>query len=184
MTNTDRLIVLDRDGVINEDSETYIKTPDEWQPLAGSLEAIAGLKKAGFRVVVVSNQSGIGRGLLTVASLEAINRKMMEAVTVAGGELAGIYCCPHMPVDNCDCRKPRPGLLLQVAEDFGISLNNIPVIGDKASDLEMARRVGARPLLVLTGYGQETVASLVDESAEIFCDLASAAANLIAESVI
>ncbi|MFL2553456.1 MAG: D-glycero-beta-D-manno-heptose 1,7-bisphosphate 7-phosphatase [Candidatus Rariloculaceae bacterium] len=184
MINVDRLIVLDRDGVINEESEAYIKTPAEWQPLAGSLEAIAELKKAGFRIVVVSNQSGIGRGLFTLASLEAINRKMTAAVTAAGGKLTRIYCCPHMPIDHCDCRKPRPGLLLQVAEDFGISLNNLPVVGDKASDLEMARRVGARPLLVLTGYGQKTAASLVDESTETFSDLKSAAASLIAESVI
>jgi D-glycero-D-manno-heptose 1,7-bisphosphate phosphatase len=183
MADSDRLIVLDRDGVINDDSETYIKTPDEWRPLDGSLEAIAELNSAGFRVAVVSNQSGIGRGLFTLASLEAIHNKMMVAVTAVGGEIAGIYYCPHTPDDDCGCRKPRTGLLQRVAEDFGVSLASVPIVGDKASDLEMAKRVGARPLLVLTGYGQKTAASLADESVETFRDLASASASLIAESV-
>ncbi len=181
MANTDRLIVLDRDGVINHDSENYIKTPQEWQPLPGSLDAIAALSTAGFRIVVVSNQSGISRGLLSETVLDEIHRKMMAAVAAAGGAIAGIYYCPHAPDDDCDCRKPRPGLLTRIKNDFGVSLAGVPVIGDKVTDIELARRVGARPILVLTGYGQATLAALHDTEIETFADLASAASALLAE---
>jgi D-glycero-D-manno-heptose 1,7-bisphosphate phosphatase len=109
MAETDKLIVLDRDGVINHDSEDYIKTPDEWRPLSGSLNAIAKLNAAGFRVVVVSNQSGIGRGLFSETVLDEIHRKMTSAVEAVGGTIAGIYYCPHTPANDCHCRKPRPG---------------------------------------------------------------------------
>ena len=181
MAEAGRLIVLDRDGVINEDSEAYIKSPEEWRPLPGSLEAIAALNAAGFHIVVVSNQSGIGRGLYSEATLAAIHSKMRAAVAAAGGEITGIYYCPHTPDDDCDCRKPRPGLLLQVAADFGVSLEGLPFVGDKTADIELARRVGARPLLVLTGYGRETTASLADSTLETFPDLAGVASALLAE---
>lgn len=181
MAETDKLIVLDRDGVINHDSENYIKTPDEWRPLSGSLNAIAALNAAGFRVVIVSNQSGIGRGLFSETVLDEIHRKMMSAVEAAGGTIAGIYYCPHAPDDDCNCRKPRPGLLDRIKDDFDVSLAGIPLIGDKIADLELARRVGARPILVLTGYGQATLASLNDTEIEVYPDLASAASALIAE---
>jgi len=181
MLATDKLIVLDRDGVINHDSEDYIKTPEEWRPLPGSLDAIAALNSAGFRVVVVSNQSGIGRGLFSETELDQIHRKMVSAVQAAGGEIAGIYYCPHRPEDDCDCRKPRPGLLERIKADFDISLAGIPLIGDKTTDLELARRVGARPILVLTGYGQRTLAKLDETGVEFFADLANAATALIAE---
>ncbi|MFL2546474.1 MAG: D-glycero-beta-D-manno-heptose 1,7-bisphosphate 7-phosphatase [Candidatus Rariloculaceae bacterium] len=182
MTDEVKLIVLDRDGVINEDSAAYIKSPAEWRPLAGSIEAIATLNAAGFEIVVVSNQSGIGRGLFSEESLEAIHRKLNEVVAAAGGRIGGIYYCPHAPDEDCECRKPRPGLLRQVADDFDVSLESVPVLGDKASDIEMARRVGARPILVLTGYGQETAGSISDDAVETFADLAAAAATLIREA--
>ncbi len=181
MAETDKLIVLDRDGVINHDSEDYIKTPEEWRPLSGSLNAIATLNAAGFRVVVVSNQSGIGRGLFSETMLDEIHRKMMSAVEAVGGTIAGIYYCPHTPDDDCHCRKPRPGLLDRIMADFDVSLAGIPLIGDKIADLELARRVGARPILVLTGYGQETLASLKDTEVEAYPDLASAVSALTAE---
>ena len=181
MVATDKFVILDRDGVINHDSRDYIKTPEEWQPLPGSLNAIAALNSAGFRVVVVSNQSGIGRGLFSETDFSQITRKMMSAVHTAGGEIAGFYYCPHRPDDGCDCRKPRPGLLERVKADFDISLAGIPLIGDKVTDVELARRVGARPILVLTGYGQDAAAALDDTGVESFADLASAAQALIAE---
>ena len=181
MVATDKLVILDRDGVINHDSQDYIKTPEEWQPLPGSLNAIAALNAAGFRVVVVSNQSGIGRGLFSETEFSQIHRKMTSAVRAAGGEIAGFYYCPHRPDDDCDCRKPRPGLLERVKADFNISLAGVPLIGDKITDVELARRVGARPILVLTGYGQDTVATLDDNGVESFADLAAAARALIAE---
>jgi len=181
MAETDKLIVLDRDGVINHDSEDYIKTPEEWRPLHGSLDAIAALGAAGFRVVVVSNQSGIGRGFLKEAVLEDIHRQMLSAVAAAGGSIAGIYYCPHSPDDGCVCRKPRTGLLDRINADYGVPLAGLPIIGDKATDIELARRVGARPILVLTGYGQTTLKSLDDNDVEVFSDLGSAASALIAE---
>lgn len=175
------LIVLDRDGVINEDSVDYIKSPSEWTPLPGSIEAIAELTRAGFTIVVVSNQSGIGRGLFTLGDLEAIHGKMEHTVAEAGGRLAGIYFCPHRPDELCDCRKPRTGLLERVIDDFGVSLAGVPLIGDKAADLELARRVEARPILVLTGYGQEAASEATEAGVEIHADLAAAARALIAE---
>jgi D-glycero-D-manno-heptose 1,7-bisphosphate phosphatase len=182
MDKSEKLVVLDRDGVINFDSEDYIKTANEWLPIPGSLEAIAALTAAAFVVVVVSNQSGIGRGLFTEDELLSINRKMLQAVENTGGVISRIYHCPHHPDENCNCRKPKPGMLQNLASDFGIALTSVPVIGDKTSDLEMARAVGARPILVLTGYGQTTRKASTDGSIEIFADLAEAAEALIAET--
>lgn len=181
MAETDNLIVLDRDGVINHDSEDYIKTPEEWRPLDGSLDAIAALTAGGYRVVVVSNQSGIGRGLFSEAVLDEIHRKMTSAVEAAGGAIAGIYYCPHTPDEGCNCRKPRPGLLERIKDDFDVSLSGIPFVGDKVADMALARRVGARPMLVLTGYGRATLASLNDTEVETFPDLASATSALLGE---
>lgn len=175
------LIVLDRDGVINEDSVDYIKSPNEWTPLPGSIEAIAELTRAAFTIVVVSNQSGIGRGLFTLSDLEAIHEKMKHTVAEAGGRLAGIYFCPHRPDELCNCRKPRTGMLERVVDDFDVSLAGVPLIGDKAADLELARRAEARPILVLTGYGQESAEEATDAGVEIHADLAAAARALIAE---
>jgi D-glycero-D-manno-heptose 1,7-bisphosphate phosphatase len=175
-----RLVILDRDGVINADSPDYIKSPDEWRPLPGSLEAIARLGRAGYQVVVASNQSGLGRGLFDAATLEAIHEKMRQAVAEAGGSLRAIYFCPHRPEENCDCRKPRPGLFHQIEKDLGTSLVGVPAIGDSARDMQAARAVGARPILVLTGNGQSTRRSDAAPS-EIFDDLASAADLLVKE---
>ena len=179
MATTKKLIILDRDGVINHDSDDYIKSPDEWRPIHGSLEAIAALHRAGFSVVVVSNQSGVGRGLYSEATLAEIHEKMLAAVEAAGGKLAGIYYCPHPPEAGCDCRKPLPGMLTRLEEELGLTPLGAPLIGDKESDLELARRVGARPILVRSGYGAETLAAINDPGVECYEDLADAVKALI-----
>lgn len=177
-----RLVILDRDGVINHESEAYIKSPDEWIPIPGSLEAIARLNQGGFSVVVATNQAGIGRGLFDLEALEAIHRKMLTAVEATGGRLAGIFYCPHGPGDDCDCRKPKPGLLRQIEKRFNLSLKGIPTIGDSLRDIEAAEAVEARPILVRTGYGEETLRQLsAPRCAEVFADLAAAAEHLLRE---
>jgi D-glycero-D-manno-heptose 1,7-bisphosphate phosphatase len=177
-----RLVVLDRDGVINRDSVDFIRRPEEWLPLPGSLEAIAALSRAGFEVVVASNQSGVGRGLFTEATLAAIHRRMTAAVETAGGRLAGIYYCPHRPEDDCACRKPRPGLLRRIEADFATPLAGCPVIGDSRRDLEAAWTVGARAILVRTGNGVETEQRLsAAPPVEVYADLAAAARQLLEE---
>lgn len=179
-----RLVVLDRDGVINRESAAFIKTADEWLPLPGSLEAIAALTKTGFTVVVASNQSGVGRGLISPAALQEIHARMLKAVEQAGGKLAGIFFCPHRPEDQCDCRKPKAGLLRQIEAQFACSLKGRPVIGDSARDLEAAQTAGARAILVRTGNGVATEAGLGSEHRpEVFDDLAAAARALIGEEV-
>jgi D-glycero-D-manno-heptose 1,7-bisphosphate phosphatase len=176
-----RLVILDRDGVVNEDSPEYIKSPAEWQPLPGSLEAIAALHRAGFDVVVVTNQSGVGRGLFSLSDLEAIHARMREAVAAAGGRLAGIYYCPHRPDEGCACRKPAAGLLERVAVDFGLSLEDVPVIGDKLSDVLTAEAVGARPICVRTGIHPEDCDAASARGAEVFANLRQAADALLEE---
>lgn len=143
-----KLIALDRDGVINKDSPFYIKSPDQWFALPGSLEAIARLKQHGYQVVVVTNQSGIARGYFTVEVLDAIHRKMSTQITASGGCIEEIFVCPHAPSDNCDCRKPKPGLLLQAANKFGVRPEEILMIGDAASDVLTAKNCGARAILI------------------------------------
>ena len=176
MTNL-RLVILDRDGVINVDSDDFIKTPAEWQPIAGSLQAIASLCRHGFTVVVATNQSGVGRGLFSQDTLRAIHEKMLSNVTAAGGQLDNIYVCPHQPDAGCDCRKPAAGLFEQIQRDYQCSLQGVAAIGDSARDLQAAAAVKARPILVLTGKGESTQASS-DSSVETYPDLAAAAAKL------
>jgi D-glycero-D-manno-heptose 1,7-bisphosphate phosphatase len=176
-----RLVVLDRDGVINEDSGEFIKSVAEWRPIPGSLEAIAALTRAGFRVAVVTNQSGVGRGLLTEQTLNAIHAHMRAAVSDAGGELAGVYYCPHHPDAGCDCRKPKAALLHRLEGDLGVSLEGVPFIGDRISDVGAADAVGARAILVRTGTGAVTARALGTRDIEVFDDLAAAVRSLVAE---
>jgi len=181
-TTPARLIVLDRDGVINRESSTFIRNPAEWLPLPGSVQAIADLTAAGFEVVVATNQSGVGRGLFTAATLAAIHERMTKTIEAAGGKLAGIFFCPHRPEDNCECRKPRAGLMRQIEAQFGTSLRDQPVIGDSCRDLQAAWAVGARAMLVRTGNGAVTEGRLdADKTVEVFPDLAAAATTLITE---
>jgi D-glycero-D-manno-heptose 1,7-bisphosphate phosphatase len=175
------LVVLDRDGVINRESDDFIRSPAEWIPLPGSLEAIAALTRAGFRVVVATNQSGVARGLFTAETLDRIHARMSDTIRDAGGRLDGIFHCPHGPDDGCECRKPRPGLLRQIEARFGQSLVGRPVIGDSRRDLEAAVAVGARPILVRTGNGRRTEAEW-SGPLEVYDDLAAAAAALIGET--
>ena len=154
-----KLIVLDRDGVINVDSGQYIKSPEEWKPIPGALEAIARLNQWGWRVVVATNQSGIGRGLFGMDTLNAINDRMVKSLAQAGGRLDGIFFCPHAADSTCDCRKPKPGMLLQIGERFNVDLAGVPVVGDSLRDLQAAVAAGAKPYLVLTGKGEITRAS-------------------------
>ncbi len=151
-----KLVILDRDGVINHDSASYIKSPDEWKPIPGSLEAIALLNQAGYRVLIATNQSGVGRGLFEMATLNAIHDKMHRALGLVGGRVDGIFYCPHTQDAGCACRKPKPGLLEEIASRFGVSLEGVPAIGDSLRDLQAATAVGAQPILVLTGKGKKT----------------------------
>jgi D-glycero-D-manno-heptose 1,7-bisphosphate phosphatase len=177
-----RLVMIDRDGVINEDSDEFIKSVAEWRPIAGSLEAIASLHRAGWQVAVVTNQSGVGRGLYDEATLAQIHEHMRSRVRAAGGELAGVYYCPHLPDAGCDCRKPKPGMFRALERDLGVSVVGAPYIGDRMSDVEAAEAVGARPMLVRTGTGAATVESLGSRRVPVFDDLAAAARSLLAET--
>jgi D-glycero-D-manno-heptose 1,7-bisphosphate phosphatase len=176
-----KLVILDRDGVINADSDEYIKSPEEWTPIPGSLEAIARLTQAGFRVVVATNQSGLGRGLFDMATLNAMHNKMHKAVNQLGGRIDAVFFCAHAQGAGCACRKPQPGMLREIAERFGMDLAGVPAIGDSLRDLQAASAAGARPILVLTGKGKKTVnAGGLPEGTEIHEDLAAAVVALTA----
>ena len=149
-----RMIILDRDGVINQDSDNYIKSPDEWIPIAGSLEAIKRLKKAGYLVTVATNQSGIARGLFSEDDLTAIHDKMHQMLSSRGVSIDEVFYCPHGPHENCICRKPKPGLLIQIARKYNINLSETPYVGDNIGDIRAAEIANARPILVRTGKGE------------------------------
>jgi len=174
-----KLVVLDRDGTINHDSDQYIKSPAEWKPIPGSMEAIARLTQRGWRCVVATNQSGIARGLFDMATLNAIHTEMHRAVAQAGGRIDAIFFCPHAADSNCECRKPKPGLLREIASRFDIELKGVPMIGDSLRDVEAAAAAGAQPYLVLTGKGRQTRdAGGLPRGTEVVADLAAIAARL------
>ena len=176
-----KLIILDRDGVINYDSDQFIKSPDEWRPIPGSLEAIARLNHAGFRVVVATNQSGLGRGLFDMATLIAINDKMHKALAQLGGRIDAVFYCPHTADSACDCRKPKPGMLIEIGNRFGAELTGVPCVGDSVRDLQAAAAVDAQPILVLSGKGEKTLRDGVfPANTVIFPDLAFVATALLA----
>jgi len=178
-----KLVILDRDGVINHDSDNYIKSEDEWIPIDGSLEAIAALNQAGYRVVVATNQSGLGRGLFDIDTLNAMHNKMHQALKAVGARVEAIFFCPHTPEDSCDCRKPKAGMLQQIAHRFFTELEGVPVIGDSKRDLDAALEVGAQPILVLTGKGQKTLDTLdTAHNIPVYDNLASAVDALLSES--
>lgn len=152
-----KLVILDRDGVINEDSDAYVKSVDEWIPIAGSAEAIARLCKAGYQVAVATNQSGLSRGYFSRTDLDAMHEKMTRVIEEAGGQLAGIFFCPHGPDDGCACRKPLPGLIRQIEDDLSVSADGALMVGDSLRDLQAGQACGCKAALVLTGKGQRTL---------------------------
>jgi D-glycero-D-manno-heptose 1,7-bisphosphate phosphatase len=173
-----KLVILDRDGTINHDSDQFIKSPAEWKPIKGSIEAIARFSQAGWHVAVATNQSGIGRGLFDMAALNAIHDTMHRAVHQAGGRIDAIFFCPHAGDSNCECRKPRPGMLLEIARRMNVELDDVPMVGDSLRDLQAAAAAGSKPVLVLTGKGRNTrdVGGLPPATA-IYPDLAAFAAQ-------
>jgi len=175
------LLILDRDGVINRDSREFVKNADEWQPITGSIEAIADLSKGGYTVTVASNQSGLARGLFDRSALRAMHRKLRRLVAARGGHIDRIVVCPHGPHDGCGCRKPAPGLLLRLARHYGTSLEGVPAVGDSLRDLEAALGAGARPILVRTGNGTKVAAGLPKKlrSVPVFDNLSAVADELL-----
>lgn len=174
-----KLIVLDRDGVINYDSDDYIKSVDEWIALPKALDAIARLSKAGWTVTVATNQSGLARGYYSVPTLEFMHQKLRDAVQQRGGHMGLITYCPHGPDDGCQCRKPKVGLLEQVAEYYQVALDNVWFVGDSLRDLQAAARVNAQPVLVCTGNGEQTRTGELPDNTKIFADLSAVADHLL-----
>ncbi len=179
-----KLVILDRDGVINEDSDAFIKSPHEWVPIPGSLEAIARLKRAQYQVVIATNQSGVARGLFDMDTLNTIHLKMIHAIRQRGAEIDGVFLCPHGPDDGCDCRKPATGLFDQIAARFKMNLNGVFAVGDSERDIVAASKVGARPVLVLTGKGKKTQeSSSWVTGIPVFNDLATFSRALVNEEI-
>lgn len=172
-----KLVILDRDGVINQDSDAYIKSTDEWIPIEGSLEAIARLNHSGYTVVVASNQSGIARGYFDIETLSAMHRKMDNMLTQVGGRIDAVFYCPHGPDDGCSCRKPKPGMLLEIGQRFNIPLRKVIFIGDTVSDVKAATSANAKIMLVRTGKGEKAEKIIKAEgkiSIPVYDDLADA----------
>ncbi|MFI7801998.1 D-glycero-beta-D-manno-heptose-1,7-bisphosphate 7-phosphatase [Pseudomonas sp. DD1] len=174
-----KLLILDRDGVINYDSDAYIKSVEEWIPLPGSIEAIAQLSKAGWTVAIATNQSGIARGYYDIATLDAMHARLRALVAEQGGEVGLVVYCPHGPDEGCDCRKPKPGMLKIISEHYKVPLAGIWFVGDSLGDLEAAKAVDSQPVLVKTGKGDKTQAKNLPVGTLIFDDLAAVAAELI-----
>jgi D-glycero-D-manno-heptose 1,7-bisphosphate phosphatase len=180
----ERWVILDRDGVINQDSSAYVKSAQEWLPLPGSIAAIARLKRAGYGVVVATNQSGLARGLFTEQALAAMHNKMTDLLASEGVAIDGIYFCPHHPDDDCSCRKPKAGLLLAAAKDFPIDWSNCILVGDSLRDLQAAQVVGATPVLVRTGKGEATLAKAEGLAGiAVYDDLASFVDQLLLDAI-
>ncbi len=176
-----KLIILDRDGVINEDSDLYIKSAAEWRPLKGAAEAIACLNHAGYRVAVATNQSGIGRGLFDMATLNLMHDKMHKVVAQAGGRIDAVFFCPHKDDDKCTCRKPKPGMLLDIAQRFNVDLKDVPCVGDAVRDMQAGAQAGCELVLVKTGKGMKTIAAGgLPAGTQVFDDLPAVAAHYCA----
>ncbi len=178
-----KLIILDRDGVINQDSPDYIKHPDEWLPIEGSLAAIAKLHQAGWKVVVASNQSGLARGFFDAATLHAMHQKCLQLLAPMGGTIDAFFVCPHGPDDNCHCRKPATGLFEDISKRFDSSLANVPAVGDSLRDLQAASSMGCQPWLVLTGNGVKTESNPdLPAGTRVAQDLAQVVEQLLAQT--
>lgn len=179
-----KLIILDRDGVINIDSDEYIKSVEEWEPIPGSLQAMGRLCQAGYTLAVLTNQSGIARGMFDLETLYAIHQKMDALLEQYGGQVAAVFFCPHGPGDECDCRKPKAGMFHDLASRFQCDLDDVPSIGDSLRDIQAARQAGASPILVRTGKGERTLAAGGKElsGVPVYKDLAEVADVILGES--
>lgn len=178
-----KLIIVDRDGVINQDRSDFVKSADEWVALPGSLEAIARLSRAGWKVVVASNQSGLARGLFDMTELNAMHLKLRRELAAVGGQIDAIFVCPHGPDDGCDCRKPKPGMYTQIAHRYDVDLRGVPAVGDSLRDLQACAQARCQPWLVMTGNGKKTVDSgELPPGTEIRDDLAAVADSLLSLS--
>ena len=178
-----KLVILDRDGVINQDSANFIKNPNEWIAIPGSLEAIALLNQSGFRLAVATNQSGIARGLFDMATLNAINDKMHRALAQLGGRIDAMFYCPHAADDHCTCRKPKTGMIKDISRRFSVDLSEVYAVGDSLRDLQAFHDAGCKPILVRTGKGEETLAGgNLPPNTLIFADLNEAVQHIIAET--
>ena len=183
--NSMKLIILDRDGTINEDRDDYVKSPEEWVPLAGALEAIARLNHAGWHTVIATNQSGLGRGMFDMATLNAMHQKLNQLLAKQGGRIDAVFFCPHAPDEGCRCRKPLPGLFEQIGERFGVALRDVPAVGDSLRDLQAGAAAGCRPHLVLTGKGAQMDAAQIEAlcaqvpGTQVHADLAAFAEHII-----
>lgn len=174
------LIILDRDGVINVDSKEFVKSEDEWIPIPGSLKAIAQLNQLGFTIALATNQSGLGRGLFTMDDLSRMHLKMHKLLEKMGGKIEASFFCPHLPDDDCECRKPKPGLLHDACKRLGVAPENVYAVGDSFRDIQAAWNAGCKPVLVLTGNGEKTLAENKAQLADVdyFADLAAFAQSL------
>ena len=155
-----KLVILGRDGVLNGYREDHVKAPEEWTPVPGALEAVARLNHAGWHTVVATNQAGIGRGMIDMASVNAVHAHMNRQLMALGGRIDAVFFCPHTPEEQCDCRKPLPGMMLDIGRRYGSDLSAVPVVGDTLRDLQAAAAAGCPPHLVLTGR-----AAALDEAA-------------------
>ncbi|MVW70141.1 D-glycero-beta-D-manno-heptose 1,7-bisphosphate 7-phosphatase [Bordetella sp. 02P26C-1] len=177
-----KLIILDRDGVINQDSDEFVKSPEEWIPLPGSMAAIARLSQAGYTVAIATNQSGLARGLFDTATLNNIHAKLHAEVAQAGGIVDAIFMCPHGPQDGCDCRKPLPGMYRDIARRYDIDLTGVPAVGDSLRDLQAAAAAGCQPWLVLTGNGRKTQQGELPPGTRVAADLSAVVDALLQEA--
>ncbi len=179
-TPSTKLVILDRDGVINHDSDQYIKSPDEWRPIPRALEAIARLNQHGYTVAVATNQAGVARGLFDMKTLNAIHQKLHTSAQAAGAHIAAIFFCPHAAEEYCDCRKPRPGMLKAIGQRFEVPLRGVPMVGDSLRDLQAGFEVGCAPYLVKTGKGERTLdKGGLPPGTQVFDDLAAVVDRLL-----
>ena len=181
-----KLVILGRDGILNDFRDDHVKAPEEWSPIAGALEAVSRLNHAGWHVVVATNQSGIGRGMIDMASVNAVHAHMLKQLQLAGGRIDAVFFCPHTPEDGCDCRKPQPGLMREIGKRYGIDLKQVPMVGDTLRDLQAAQASGCEPHLVCSGraagFDAAQIQALVDQvpGTRVHVDLAAFAEYLLA----
>jgi D-glycero-D-manno-heptose 1,7-bisphosphate phosphatase len=185
-----KLVILGRDGILNDFRDDHVKAPEEWSPIAGALEAVSRLNHAGWHVVVATNQSGIGRGMIDMASVNAVHAHMLKQLQLAGGRIDAVFFCPHTPEDGCDCRKPQPGLMREIGKRYGIDLKQVPMVGDTLRDLQAAQASGCEPHLVCSGraagFDAAQIQALVDQvpGTRVHADLAAFAEDLLTRGTV